>query len=436
MSHDVALPARHEEAHAADHKVSPGEIALAVVIGRTSEFFDFFVYGIASVLVFPKLLFPDVDPLTATLYSFAIFSLAFVARPFGSVLFMWIGREHGRGVKMTIALFLLGSSTAAISFLPAHGQIGVAAVVILAICRIGQGLAIAGAWDGLASLLSLNAPAGKRGWYAMMPQLGAPFGFIMAAGLFAFFVNALSTEDFLDWGWRYPFFCAFAINVVALFARLRLVLSEAYSQQLETRELAPVDVFELLRFQWKNVILGAFAPLASFALFHLVTIFSLSWVTLFEGVSARQFLIIEIVGAVFGAIAIVASGLLADRIGRRTLLAVAAGLIAVFSFMIPWLLGAGLAGDVAFILIGFTLLGLALGQSSGALTSNFAQKYRYTGAALTSDLAWLVGAGFAPLVALGVSSEFGLAFVGLYLLSGAACTLLSLFLNRQLVIND
>lgn len=436
MSHDVALPAGHEEAHAADHKVSPGEIALAVVIGRTSEFFDFFVYGIASVLVFPKLLFPDVDPLTATLYSFAIFSLAFVARPFGSVLFMWIGREHGRGVKMTIALFLLGSSTAAISFLPAHGQIGVAAVVILAICRIGQGLAIAGAWDGLASLLSLNAPAGKRGWYAMMPQLGAPFGFIMAAGLFAFFVNALSDADFLDWGWRYPFFCAFAINVVALFARLRLVLSEAYSQQLETRELAPVDVFELLRFQWRNVILGAFAPLASFALFHLVTIFSLSWVTLFEGVSARQFLIIEIVGAVFGAIAIVASGLLADRIGRRTLLAVAAGLIAVFSFMIPWLLGAGLAGDVAFILIGFTLLGLALGQSSGALTSNFAQKYRYTGAALTSDLAWLVGAGFAPLVALGVSSEFGLAFVGLYLLSGAACTLLSLFLNRQLVIND
>ena len=436
MSHDVALPAGKEGAHLAEHKVSPGEIALAVVIGRTSEFFDFFVYGIASVLVFPKLLFPHHDPVTATLYSFAIFSLAFVARPFGSVLFMWIGREHGRGVKMTIALFLLGSSTAAISFLPSHGQIGVAAAVLLAVCRIGQGLALAGAWDGLASLLSINAPAGKRGWYAMMPQLGAPFGFIMAAGLFAFFVSVLSVEDFLDWGWRYPFFTAFAINVVALFARLRLVLSEAYSQQLATRQLEPVDVFELLRFQWKNVILGAFAPLASFALFHLVTIFPLSWVTLFQSVTAREFLPVQMLGAAFGAVAIVASGLIADRIGRRTLIGVAATLIAVFSFLIPLMLGAGYAGDVAFILIGFTLLGLALGQSSGALTSNFTQKYRYTGAALTSDLAWLVGAGFAPLVALGVSAEFGLAFVGFYLLSGAACTLLSLFLNRQLVVND
>jgi len=436
MSQDFALPAGKEGAHLAEHKVSPGEIALAVVIGRTSEFFDFFVYGIASVLVFPKILFPNVDPLTATLYSFAIFSLAFLARPFGSVLFMWIGREHGRGVKMTIALFLLGSSTAAISFLPSHGQIGVAAAIILAVCRIGQGVAIAGAWDGLASLLSLNAPQGKRGWYAMMPQLGAPFGFLMAAGLFAFFVSVLSTEDFLDWGWRYPFFCAFAINVVALFARLRLVLSEAYSQQLETRQLVPVDVFELLRFQWRNVILGAFAPLASFALFHLVTIFPLSWVTLFEGISAREFLPVQLVGAAFLAAAIVASGLIADRIGRRTLIGVAATLIAIFALVLPLLLGAGFLGDVIFILVGFTLLGLALGQSSGALTSNFTQKYRYTGAALTSDLAWLLGAGFAPLVALGVSSKFGLAFVGVYLLSGVACTLLSLFLNRQLVLND
>ena len=436
MSHDVALPAGKEVAHAAEHKISPAEIALAVVIGRTSEFFDFFVYGIASVLVFPKLLFPHVDPVTATLYSFAIFSLAFIARPFGSVLFMWIGQEHGRGVKMTIALFLLGSSTASISFLPSHGQIGVGAVIILSICRIGQGLALAGAWDGLASLLSLNAPPGKRGWYAMMPQLGAPFGFLMAAGLFAFFVSVLSTEDFLDWGWRYPFFTAFAINVVALFARLRLVLSDAYGQQFETRQLAPVNVFELLRFQWKNVILGAFAPLASFALFHLVTIFSLSWVTLFEGVTPEEFLPIEMLGACFGAAAIVASGLIADRIGRRTLIAAAAGLIAVFSFLIPLMLGAGRVGDIAFILIGFTLLGLALGQSSGALTSNFSQKYRYTGAALTSDLAWLVGAGFAPLVALYASSHLGLPWVGVYLLSGAVCTLGALRLNKALEARD
>ena len=437
MSQDVAIPSGHASAdHSGEHRVAPGEIALAVVIGRTSEYFDFFVYGIASVLVFPKLMFPEFDPVLATMYSFGIFSLAFVARPIGSIIFMEIGRRHGRSVKMTIALLLLGSSTAAISFLPNYAQVGYVAAWLLAACRVGQGLGLAGAWDGLASLLSLNAPPGKRGWYAMMPQLGAPFGFLLAAGLFTFFLTYLPTEDFLSWGWRYPFFCAFAVNVVALFARLRLVLSPAYSQMLETRELAPVSVIELLREQGRNVLIGAFAPLASFALFHLVTIFPLSWVTLFKDLPARSFLIIEIIGAVVGALAIVASGLIADRMGRRTLIGVCAALIAVFSLFTPLLLGGGHAAEIAFILIGFALLGLTFGQSSGALTSNFSSKYRYTGAALTSDLAWLVGAGFAPFVALGVSSEFGLFYVGLYLLSGAACTLASLAINRQLVMND
>ena len=175
------------------HGVSPGEIALGVVIGRTSEAFDFFVYGIASVLVFPAVVFPFVNPLTGTLYSFAIFGLAFVARPIGSVIFMAVDRRHGRGVKLTIALFLLGGSTASISFLPSYGDIGSWSIVMLVVCRIGQGLALGGAWDGLASLLALNAPQNRRGWYAMVPQLGAPFGFIVASGLFAFFLlNALA----------------------------------------------------------------------------------------------------------------------------------------------------------------------------------------------------------------------------------------------------
>ena len=443
MSHDIAAPggvplssgtaSGKTEEHGA---VAPGEIALAVVIGRSSEFFDFFVYGIASVLVFPKLLFPHVEPITATLYSFAIFSLAFVARPIGSVIFMTVGRLYGRGVKMTIALFMLGTATASISFLPGYQSIGYAAAALLAFFRFTQGLAVAGAWDGLASLLSLNAPPGKRGWYAMMPQLGAPIGFLIAAALFAFLTAYLTPEDFLDWGWRYPFFAAFAVNVVALFARLRLVLSDAYVQQMVTRELEPQPVFGMLREQGRNVLIGAFAPLASFALFHIVTIFPLSWVTLFTDLEARHFLLIEMAGACLGAAAIVASGLLADRIGRRTLIGTAAALIGVYSLVAPFLLGSGVAGEVAYILIGFTLLGLSLGQSSGALTSNFSSRNRYTGAALTSDLAWMLGAGFAPLAALGLASQFGLPLVGLYLLSGVACTLASLFVNRQLVIND
>ena len=315
--------------NARDGKVHPGDIAIGVIVGRTSEFFDFFVYALASVLVFPKLLFPFVDPLTGTLYAFGLFALAFIARPFGTLLFMWIDREHGRGVKLTIALFLLGGSTMAMAFVPAYDQVGPLAIWLLALMRVGQGVALGGAWDGLPSLLALNAPPGRRGWYAMIPQLGAALGLLLAVALFAFFVAALSPGDFLSWGWRYPFFVAFAINVVALFARLRLVATPEFEEMFDTRELQPAPAFETLFAEWRTITLGAFAPLASFALFHLVTVFPLSWVTLFTNEPPLRFLLIELVGGVIFALAILASGLIADRVGRRAVLGVSAALIAM-----------------------------------------------------------------------------------------------------------
>ncbi len=417
--------------NAREHRVRPSEIAIGVIVGRTSEFFDFFVYALASVLVFPKLIFPTVDPLTGTLDSFAIFSLAFLARPFGTLIFMWIDREHGKGVKLTIALFLLGGSTMAIAFLPGYEQVGALAAWLLALFRIGQGMALGGAWDGLSSLLAVNAPRHRRGWYAMIPQLGAPLGLIVAAALFSFFLATLSPEDFLSWGWRYPFFVAFAINVVALFARLRLVATEEFERLFESRELQPAPAFQTLFAEWRTIVLGAFAPLASFALFHLVTVFPLSWVALFTGEPSVRFLLIEIVGAVVGVLAILASGLIADRVGRRAVLGVSAALIAAYSGFAPQLLKGGAVGEALYMLGGFALLGLAFGQSSGVVNSNFPDDRRYTGAAITANSAWLIGAGFAPLVALFVASRFGLWAVGVYLLSGAACTLAALGLNKE-----
>jgi MFS family permease len=414
--------------------VNPGEIAIGVIIGRTSEFFDFFVYAIASVLVFPRLVFPQVDALTGTLYSFAIFALAFVARPLGSIIFMAIDRAYGRGVKLTIALFLLGTSTVAVAFLPGADQIGSASALLLALFRVGQGLALGGAWDGLASLLALNAPKRHQGWYAMIPQLGAPLGLMMASALFAFFVANLSAEDFFDWGWRYPFFVAFAINVVALFARLRMVVTPDYKKLFESRELQPAPIRDTLRAEGRNVIIGAFAPLASFALFHMVTVFPLSWVFLFTRQVPARFLLIEAASATAGVAAMIASGLIADRVGRRTLLIVSAAAIAAFSGFAPQLLDGGDVGEIIFMALGFALLGISFGQSSGAVASNFSTTYRYTGSALTSDLAWLFGAGFAPFVALLLSSHFGLISAGAYLLSGAVCTLVALTVNRQIEI--
>ncbi len=416
-----------------DKPISPGSIALGVIIGRMSEFFDFFVYGLGSVLVFPKLIFPFApSPVAATLMSFAIFPLAFMARPVGSFVFMWIDRNYGRGTKLTIALFLLGGSTASIAFLPGYDTIGYWAVALLALFRMGQGFALGGAWDGLASLLNLNAPSNRRGWYAMIPQLGAPIGFALASILFGYFVANLSEADFISWGWRYPFFVAFAINVVALFARLRIVASKEFGSALEANELQARPIFEMLSKHAHDVVLGAFVPLASFAMFHLVTIFPLSWVTLYGGQSAAEFLFVQVIGAAVGIVGIILSGLIADRIGRRSQLMIGAVIIAIFSFSAPFLLNAGGKGQDAFIIIGFGILGLSFGQASGAVSSRFGQYYRYTGAALTSDLAWLIGAGFAPLVALGLASSFGIIFIGGYLISGAICTIAALSLSRVL----
>lgn len=412
--------------------VKPGEIAVGVIIGRTSEFFDFFVYAIASVLVFPAVVFSFADPLTGTVLSFAVFALAFIARPFGTVLFTAIDRNYGRGVKLTIALFLLGISTVANGFLPSFDQVGWFSVALLMILRFGQGLALAGTWDGLASLLALNAPEKQRGWYAMLPQLGAPIGLIVASALFAYLSSSLSAEDFLSWGWRYPFFVAFAINVVALFARLRIVVTPEYTTLFESGELQPTPVLQTIRHDWRNIIIGALAPLASFALFHMVTVFALSYVFLYTEEAPSDFLVIETASAVVCLLAIVLSGYLADRIGRRWLLGASAVAIAVYSIFAPLLLEGGNWGEIAYMVIGFALLGLSFGQSSGVVAANFSKLYRYTGSALTSDLAWLFGAGFAPLAALLLSSQFGLISSGAYLLSGCITTLIALRLNRQL----
>ena len=416
--------------------VTPSEIAVGVIIGRSSEYFDFFVFGIACVLVFPSFLFPFLSRLDGTLMAFALLAVAFVVRPVGTAISMAIQRRWGRDTKLTIALFLLGVCTVGMAFLPGYKDAGLTAVVALLILRIGQGLALGGSWDGLPSLLAMSAPKERRGWFAMIGQLGAPVGFVLAAGLFAYLYSSLSVQEFLAWGWRYPFFVAFAVNVVALFARLRLVVGQSYAELLQERELQPVPVSRVIRDEGSNVVLGAFAALASFALFHLVTVFPLSWITLYSDQPVTQILGVQIVGAFLAAGAIMVSGWLSDHLGRRKLLGGMAVLIGVFSFMAPVLLNSGEVGSTMFLLLGFVLLGLSYGQASGTVTANFSPQYRYTGAALSADLAWIIGAAFAPLVALYLSAQFGLLAVTVYLLSGVACTLGALNLNRRMERRD
>ncbi len=435
--HAPSVPGPGATSGGASHaKVAPGEIAVGVVVGRASEYFDFFVFGIACVLVFPKVFFPFEAPLEGTLWAFVIFSFAFIMRPIGTALSMAIQRRWGRATKLTVALFVLGTATVGMAFLPSYETIGAHAITLLAVFRCLQGLAFGGSWDGLPSLLALNAPPHRRGWYSMMGQLGAPVGFLVASALFLYLHVTLTQADFIEWGWRYPFFVAFAINVVALFARLRLVVTEEYTQLLEEGELEPISIAEMVRSQGYNLFIGAFAALASYALFHLVTVFPLSWIAISATQQITDVLIVQIFGAILGILGTVASGWLADRIGRRTTLGMLAVAIAIFALFTPWLLGGGPVAQDAFILVGFVLLGLSYGQASGTVTANFTRRFRYTGAALTSDMAWLIGAAFAPVVALGLSARFGLVAVSIYLLSGAACTLVALRINKVLETRD
>lgn len=414
------------------YEIRPSDIAVGVVVGRTASFFDLFVFGIACALVFPRVFFPFVSTADGMLYAFAIFAVGYVAQPIGALVFLPVERRFGRAISLTIALFLLGSATVGVAFLPGYTSVGGVSIVVLIILRAGQGFATGGSWDGLASLLAIKAPSRRKGWYASIPQLGAPIGFIVAAALFAYLWSSLSTEEFYAWGWRYPFFTAFAVNVVALFARLRLVVSPEYQAEFRNRELAPASVTKLVQTQGRFVALGAFAPLASYALFNLVTLFTLSWSLLFTQQSPAQFLIVQIIGALVAIPCMLISGRLADRIGRRMTLGLFANLIAIYSGWTAVLLSGDNLESYIFIIVGFALLGFSHAQSSGAVTASFRREFRYTGAHFSSDLSWLLGAGFAPLVALLLVAYFGVGYVGLYLLSGAVCTLVALWISRKL----
>ncbi|MBN9674036.1 MFS transporter [Roseibium aggregatum] len=398
------------------------EYIITVVMARVTDHFGFFVYAFASVLVFPAVFFPSHEPATAVMLSFAVFPLAFLARPFASQAFKRLERRIGRSGKITLALFILGGSTMAIGLLPSYETAGVLAPLLLILMRIGQGIGLGGSWDGLTLLLQTNAPENRRGWYAMIPQLGAPIGLCVAAAIFYVLTGFLTEEEFVSWGWRWPFFAVLAVNVVSLFARLQLIHSAAHEMFKEEALLKSSPFFEMLSVHWKDVLLATFLPLASYAILHMVTVFPLAVDYLEVQRPISDLLLLLLLGSVVSIPSVVVSGVLSDRFGRRRMLAIVSVAIALFSFIVTNLLD----GGALYVLVGYVLLGLSYGQASAILPNRFQKQYRYTASALSVNLSWIFGAAFAPLVALSLSLNFGLAFAGGYLLSGALVTLAAL----------
>jgi metabolite-proton symporter len=404
-------------------------VLFASLVGTTIEFFDFYIYATAAVLVFPKLFFPAGDPLSARLQSLATFALAFFARPVGSALFGHFGDRVGRKATLVAALLTMGISTVLIGVLPTYASIGMLAPLLLALCRFGQGLGLGGEWGGAVLLATENAPPGRLALYGMFPQFGAPIGFICSSGTFLLLTKYLNDAELFAWGWRIPFLASALLVFVGLYVRLRLTETPAFRRAIENNERVRLPVLTVCMRYPRALLLGTLAATTTFVLFYLMTVFSLSWGTSALGYTRAQLLLLQMAGVMFFAATIPISAVIADRQGRTTMLLGATVAIIAFGFLFAPLFESGsVLGLLTFFCLGLALMGLTYGPLGTALAELFATPVRYTGASLTFNLAGIVGASAAPYVATWLAAKQGLAYVGYYLSAAGLLTLIALLL--------
>jgi metabolite-proton symporter len=410
---------------------SPATVLFASLIGTTIEFFDFYIYATAAVLVFPKLFFPASDPSAAVLQSLATFAIAFFARPVGSAVFGHFGDRIGRKATLVAALLTMGISTVVIGMLPTYASIGTLAPALLALCRFGQGLGLGGEWGGAVLLATENAPPGKRAWYGMFPQLGAPIGFFLSGGIFLLLSQTLSDAEFFSYGWRIPFLASSLLVIVGLYIRLKIHETPDFQKVLEKNERVKVPVVTVWRDHRRVLVLGTLIALATFVLFYLMTVFALSWGTTALKFSRKDFLIQQLFAVIFFGLTIPVAALWADRYGRRTTLIWVSAAIAVFGLAMAPMFGSGSAVQVTiFLSVGLGLMGMTYGPLGTILSELFPAEVRYTGASLTFNLAGILGASLAPYAATWLATNYGLQYVGYYLSGAALISLVALVLAK------
>ncbi|MDB5793135.1 MAG: transporter [Massilia sp.] len=406
-------------------------VLFASLIGTTIEFFDFYIYATAAVLVFPKLFFPAADPAAAVLQSFATFAIAFFARPVGSALFGHFGDRIGRKATLVAALLTMGISTIVIGLLPTYATIGTLAPLLLALCRFGQGLGLGGEWGGAVLLATENAPPGKRAWYGMFPQLGAPIGFFLSGSVFLLLTQSLTEAQFFEWGWRVPFLSSAVLVGVGLYVRLKIHETPDFQAVIDKGERVKVPVVTVFRDHGRALVLGTLMATSTFVLFYLLTVFALSWGTTGLGYSRTEFLVLQLGAVVFFGLLIPPSALLADRFGRRAAMIGVTLAIALFGLFFGTLFVAhNLVAVAFFLVIGLSLMGLTYGPLGTLLAELFPPEVRYTGSSLTFNLAGILGASLAPYVATALATRHGIAYVGYYLTAAALLSLVALMLVR------
>lgn len=370
-----------------------------------------------------------------------------IARPLGAIFFGHLGDKRGRKNTLVGALLTMGIATFLIGLLPTYETAGWLAPALLVVMRLAQGFALGGEWSGAALVATENAPPKKRAIYGTFPQLGAPIGFIIANGLFLLIAAALPSDDpskpsaaFLEWGWRIPFLFSAVMVIVGLWVRLSLVESTAFEKTVRTGNVQKIPLATVFRTHWKELVLGTFYMLATYVLFYLMTTFSLSYGRAATnaplpglGYDYTTFVLMMIIGVVFFGIFTLISGPFADKLGRRKTLIWVTLAIIVFGLVWTPMLAAGTVGVMAWLILGFTLMGMTFGPMGALLPELFPANIRYTGSGISYNVSSILGAAVAPFIAVALWSTGGGSpfWVGIYLSAMAGLTLISLLLGKE-----
>jgi MFS family permease len=395
-------------------------VAIASCVGTTIEFYDFFIYGTAAALVFPKVFFPALGSTAGTVASFATFAVAFIARPIGAMIFGHYGDRIGRKRTLISTLLLMGTATVLIGLLPGAATIGIAAPILLVVLRFAQGLAVGGEWAGATLLITEYAPPGKRGRYAMFPQLGPAIAIALASATFLVTGLTLGNTDqsFLDYGWRVPFLISIVLIGAGLYVRLKIeetpVFLAAQRQQPATR----TPLREAFTQAPQEILLAAGSLTIMFALFYTGTTYLTSYGTSPTGAALSRNLVLSLGIAAGAAMAlgVILSAISADRFGRRTVIMWACGGAVMWSLLLfPLLDTRSPAAFAIAVIVTLGLQGLGYGAVGAFLPETFPTRYRYTGAGTSYSLAGIVGGAIPPLVAAPLAAAFGSFAIGVLL---------------------
>ncbi|MBK9162120.1 MAG: MHS family MFS transporter [Nitrosomonadales bacterium] len=459
--------------------ISTTRIAFASFIGTAIEFYDFYIYGLAVAMVIGPIFFPNSDPAVQALNAFLTFGIAFLARPFGALLFGHFGDRIGRKTTLVASLLVMGISTTLIGVLPSYEMVGWTAPLLLCLLRFGQGIGLGGEWGGAALLAAEYAPKGKRGWFGMFPQLGPPVGFLFAVGSFLLLANTLDDAQFREWGWRIPFLASAVLVAVGLYVRMKLEETPVFLKAMREQGLLPpcrggersegatgmgvesvnstastptltlplhgggnvgsprtafhkLPLAELFRHHAKPLISGALLMVVCYALFYITTVFSLSYGVSKLGIARPDFLFMLCIAVLFMAAATPLAAMAGDRYGRRPVLIVAGSAALLSGFLMEPMLGSGSPLLItAFLSLELFLMGATFAPMGALLPELFPTRVRYTGAGAAYNLGGILGASLAPYIAQQLVAQGGLSWVGGYISVAAAISLVAALLVHE-----